>query len=74
MSEPNQAASVAHPPIMLTLMEIQASAHGAQLCALGFHAWVPWLTIRHPDDGPSGRVLRYETFCTRCKHPEQFDV
>jgi hypothetical protein len=58
---------------LLTLMQMQAATHGAQLCAYGFHAWVPWLAITHPDE-PMGRILRYETFCTRCKHPEQFDV
>lgn len=62
------------PGPLLTAMQVQAASEGAQLCALGFHAWVPWLTIRAEAEDPRSRVLRYETFCTRCKHPEQFDV
>jgi hypothetical protein len=51
-------------------MQVQVFTQGAEWCALGYHAWMPWLPITADD----GRVLRYETYCVRCRHPEQFDL
>ena len=39
---------------------LQCATDGAQLCALGYHAWLPWLQV--------GR--QWETSCTRCHRRE----
>lgn len=45
---------------------IHTAASNAQLCAAGWHAWVPWL---HLDNGS------WLTWCARlgCDHEEQYD-
>jgi hypothetical protein len=42
------------------VIAVQGAADGAQLCALGYHAWVPWLQ----------REQHWVTWCTRCRHQE----
>lgn len=39
---------------------VQEATDAAQLCALGYHAWVPWLQ----------RDQQWVTWCTRCRHQE----
>lgn len=46
--------------------EMQRATDGAELCALGFHAWLPWLA------NPNG--MSWYTYCVRCRHQEQFDL
>lgn len=70
----SDSAAPWEPGPTLAAMQVQAAMEGAQLCALGFHAWMPWLPIRAGDGLPTDRLLRYETFCSRCRTPEQFDV
>ncbi len=50
---------------------LQAHADGVQLCALGHHAWMPWLAITVPE---TSIVTYYVTFCVRCRHHEQYDL
>jgi hypothetical protein len=57
-----------------TLEAVAAASEGRRSCLLGLHAWVPWVTIQHPDG--TGQIMRYETWCCRpgCNHSEQYDV
>lgn len=61
---PNGITPVGTSPVMVGVA-IQQAQSGAQLCALGHHAWVPWL-----DTGAS-----WHTWCARegCDHKEQWD-
>lgn len=58
-----------------SVLDVSASlayeAEGKRLCGLGYHAWMPWVAIWV---GDPPYVSRYETYCVRCRHPEQFDV
>lgn len=47
-------------------MALQQAAQNPQLCAAGFHAWVPWLKLEGS----------WVTWCCRlgCDHSEQYDV
>jgi hypothetical protein len=57
-------------PGIATLLTVQGAANGTQLCALGHHAWVPWLLISSGDGVP----IFYVTYCVRCRHHEQYDL
>lgn len=43
-------------------------------CANGNHAWLPWLTLHHPD--PPHTIRGYWTKCGRegCRAEESFDL
>jgi hypothetical protein len=46
---------------------ITTAVEADRLCALGYHAWVPWLRLENRS---------YMTWCARqgCDHKEQFDA
>lgn len=50
-----------------TVAAVQTAWSNAQLCAAGWHAWVPWLQMENGS---------FVTWCARegCDHGEQFDV
>lgn len=54
------------PPSTSVGVTIQQAATSPQLCALGYHAWVPWLA---KNDGS------FVTWCARegCDHMEAWD-
>lgn len=51
--------------------ELAARVENANQCIAGYHAWVPWLTVRNDD----GTVRFYVTWCARegCDRVEQWD-
>ena len=51
-SEPPQSVGTA------ALIAVQGATDGTQLCALGYHAWVPWLQVDQ----------QWVTWCSRCHH------
>ena len=53
-SEPPQSPGTAG------VSAVQEATDGTQLCALGYHAWVPWLQ----------REQHWVTWCIRCQHQE----
>jgi len=46
-------------------MRLQAAMEGQQLCALGHHAWLPWLQITD-----NSGATAYVTRCVRCRVEE----
>jgi hypothetical protein len=68
---PASAASVGEPPITELAAQMAYANEGRRLCGLGLHAWMPWLAIWV---GDPLYISRYETYCVRCRRPEQFDV
>lgn len=46
------------------MMQLRAAADGEQQCALGHHAWVPWLEL----------YMKYVTWCVRCGHKEEYQL
>ncbi len=47
-------------PGIADMVAMQGSMDGAQLCALGYHAWMPWLKVDQ----------QWVTWCSRCRHRE----
>jgi hypothetical protein len=53
-----------------SIISIMDQIYWAQECARGFHAWLPWLALTNDD----GVIRCYVTFCSRCKHEEQYEI
>lgn len=47
-------------PGIADMVAMQGSMDGAQLCALGYHGWMPWLKVDQ----------QWVTWCSRCHHRE----
>lgn len=48
-------------------LALAATSEGARLCALGYHAWTPWVQLPNTS---------FVTICARvgCNHEEQYDL
>jgi hypothetical protein len=75
MTNPTAFNSVSTPAGIGTATALAETVEARRLCALGYHAWVPWLAVNYPPDARGGAVSFYETWCARdgCDHHEQWD-
>lgn len=63
------------PPGVAEVEALGLNVEARRQCALGFHAWVPWLAVHYPSDVRGGEVSYYTTWCARegCDHTEHWD-
>lgn len=66
---------IVNPPAgVADVMAVAAAWQGAELCALGYHAWTPWLQLPNGSYVTFCSRCSYVTFCSRCKHDEGYDL
>jgi hypothetical protein len=75
MTTPTDPAPAPGPAGVGTAIALAEAVEARRLCALGHHAWVPWLAVHYPPDVRGGAVKSYETWCARegCDHHETWD-